>query len=239
MKKMRLLTLAVMAVFAANAQDTSMNNTTRIGSAMQQTPQLRTPMAVKTRFGLKAGVNLARLSAKEFTATAEPHTNTKTSFNAGAFVNIPLGGMFRIQPELVFSSQGSKVEEMIAASAGTRQYNYEYDLHYVNLPVMFQLQTQKGFFVETGPQFSYLIDAKSKGATPLSTEDETDYDYYFDNFDIAWGVGVGYLSRIGLGVNARYNYGIRNIVNENDVDLGEMRNRVLQFGLVYHFGAYK
>ncbi|HUQ96435.1 MAG TPA: porin family protein, partial [Chitinophagaceae bacterium] len=231
--------IALAGSMLAAAQDSTMNTTRPIGSAQLTTPQLRTPMAIKTRFGIKGGVNMAMLSAKEFVASAKPETNNKTSYYAGAFVNIPLGAMLKLQPELVFSSQGSKMQETVTTTGGSRTFNYEEDLDYLNLPVMFQLQTPGGFVVETGPQFSYLIDAKQKGTSPISTSNETDLDPYRDNFDIAWAVGVGYISRIGLGINARYNYGIRNIVQENDVNIGELRNRVLQFGLSYQFGANK
>jgi hypothetical protein len=238
MKRMSLLTLLITAGIAVYAQNTTSGNVP-IGSMSPQTPQLRTPMEVKTRFGLKGGVNVAKLSAIEFTATAEPSTNNKTSYHAGAFVNIPIGGLFKLQPELIYSSQGSKMQETVTSTGGSRTYNYEEDLNYLNLPVMLQLQTPGGFVVETGPQFSYLLDARQKGETPISTTDKTDIKDYRDKFEMAWGLGVGYLTRIGVGIGARYNYGIRNIVEENDVSIGELRNRVLQFSLSYQFGASK
>jgi hypothetical protein len=247
MKKVSMLTLALTATLAVFAQDTTTTTTTVTDPGMMMgqtgTPRLRTPMAVQTRFGLKGGVNLASLSAKEFTATANPSTNNKTGYHVGAFVNIPLSATTRLQPELVLSSQGSKMEESRnnAGGTGSTRYNYEEDLNYINLPIMFQVQTAGGFFVETGPQFSYLIDAEQNGTSPISTTDRTNIDHIRDNFDIAWGLGVGYLSRVGLGIGARYNYGIRNIVNETGStgDVGELRNRVLQIGLVYQFGAHK
>jgi hypothetical protein len=245
MKKVSILTLALATTLAVFAQDTTTTTTTTdLGPGMKDqtgTPRLRTPMAVQTRFGLKGGVNLATLSAQEFTATANPGTNNKTAYHVGAFVNIPLSATIRLQPELVLSSQGSKMEEQRTTTGGTTQYIYEEDLNYINLPIMLQVQTVGGFFVETGPQFSYLLDAEQNGTSPISTTDRTNIDPFRDNFDIAWGLGVGYLSRVGLGIGARYNYGLRNIVNENDNtgNVGELRNRVLQIGLVYQFGAHK
>ena len=44
--------------------------------------------------------------------------------------------------------------------------------------------------------------------------------------------GGGYLVRSGLGVDVRYNLGISNISENNDVDV---KNRVWQFGLFYQF----
>lgn len=240
MKKMSLLTMLITTTFAAFSQNTTIGGSAPIGSMNRQTPQLRTPMAVKTRFGIKAGVNSVTLSAKEFTTTAAPQTTRKTSWHAGAFVNVPIGGSFKLQPELVYSSQGSKMHETVTSTGGSRNFNYEEDLDYLNLPVMVQLQTPGGFVVETGPQFSYLLRATQKGTSPISTTDKTDIKENRDHFDLAWGVGVGYLSRIGLGVSARYNYGIRNIMHEeNSANIGELRNRVLQFSLNYQFGAHK
>jgi hypothetical protein len=52
---------------------------------------------------------------------------------------------------------------------------------------------------------------------------------------------LGYVTRVGLGFNARYNFGLTNIIDEGESDLmiGELKNRGLQIGLSYQFGAYK
>lgn len=241
MKKIYLSTLALATGLVVMAQ----------GDPLIGTPAhkpVRTDMEVKTRFGIKAGVNSAKLSVKDDSyanPAFAPETNHKTSFHAGAFVNIPLGGNFRLQPELIWSGQGSKMQQETSTTTGTgttiTKYNFEEDLHYVNLPIMLQLQSPGGFYIETGPQLSYLVDAKQKGRSPISTTDETDLDPVRDNFDIAWAAGVGYNTRIGLGIGARYNYGLRNIVKESSSgnSQDDFQNRVIQVGLTYQFGAYK
>ncbi len=237
MKKIYLSTLALATGLAALAQ----------GDPMIGTPAhkpVRTEMEVKTRFGIKAGVNSAQFKVNNDAYTpssAAPDASHKTSFHAGAFVNVPIGGNFRLQPELIYSGQGSKIGETVTTNAGTRTFRYEEDLHYVNLPIMLQLQSPGGFYIETGPQLSYLIDAKTKGTTPISTTDETDMEDMRDNFDIAWAAGIGYTTRIGLGIGGRFNYGFRNIVKENSsgVSMGDLENRVIQIGLTYQFGAHK
>jgi hypothetical protein len=239
MKKISLSTLALATSFALFAQGDPV-----IGTPNRDHKPLRTEMEVKTRFGIKAGVNMAKFNVHEDTyanPSLAPEGSYKTSFNAGAFVNIPIGGNFRLQPELLWSGQGSKISEKTSQSTGTTTFRYEEDLHYVTLPIMLQLQSPSGFYLELGPRLGYLIDAKSKGQTPISTTEETDRDYYYDNFDIGWSGGVGYTTRIGLGVGARYNYGFRNIVKENSSgnSPGDVENRVISFGLSYMFGAYK
>ena len=97
---------------------------------------------------------------------------------------------------------------------------------------MVQYQTPGGFFVEAGPHLAY----QTKGDTNDGTELED-----LKKFDYGVGGGIGYLSRIGLGIGARYNLGFANI-SDNDAtgnDDGKYKNRVLQIGLTYHFGAAK
>jgi len=239
MKKISLSALAVATSMAVFAQGDPV-----IGSPNRDHKPIRTEMEVKTRFGIKGGVNMAKFKVNDDAyspTSAAPDASHKTSFHAGVFVNVPLGGNFRLQPELVWSGQGSKIGETITSNTGTRTFRYEEDLHYVNLPIMLQLQSPGGFYVETGPQLSYLVDAKTKGATPISTTEETDMDDFRDNFDIGWAAGIGYTTRIGLGIGGRFNYGFRNIVKENSagVSRGDLENRVIQIGLTYHFGAHK
>lgn len=212
--------------------------------AQESNPQLRTPMVVKTRIGLRGGVNLADLTAKNLpSGSTYSEAESKTSFNAGVFANIPLGGsMLRFQPEVSFSSQGGKVHGPSGTSTGG---TFEQDLHYLNLPLNFQLMTKNGFFVQTGPQLGYLVSAKIKNPSgtgaPAATDDNKDD---FDKLDFSWTGGVGYMSRIGLGIDLRYNIGIANIVADDARTTapfrgGTWKNSVGQFSLIYQFGAYK
>lgn len=206
-----------------------------------QSNQMTTPMAIKTRFGIKAGVNLAEFRLNGFPSGTQPGTNLKTSMHAGFLANIPLGvGGWAVQPELLYSGQGSKLNSTTTIGTITTNSAYEQDLSYITLPVMIQWKHRSGFFVETGPQAGYLIRGKQDG--PGDTE--SDNKDNFDNFDFSWGAGLGFLSRVGLGVGARYNLGLTNTVedgggNGSANDGIEMKNKVIQIGLFWHFGAGK
>lgn len=219
MKKIYLFALATMMSAAVFAQDAS--------------PKLRTPMEVKTRFGLRGGVNLADLRFKDLpSGSLVTEAQSKTSFVAGVFANVPIGSQFRFQPEVDFSSQGGKLQG--PSGSGATSYG-EQDLHYINVPLNFQWQSPSGFFLQTGPQVGYLLAAKIKNASG-ETDDKDD----FDKIDFAWTAGLGYLSRIGLGLDLRYNYGIANIIEDNTSGLsGTVKNSAAQISLVYHFGAFK
>ncbi|MFN2458825.1 MAG: porin family protein [Chitinophagaceae bacterium] len=217
MKKISLFTLTVLIGLGVFAQDQ---------------PVLRTEMAVTPRFGIKAGVNMPTLEIDDDSQTNPLNTNMKTSFNAGVFVNVPLGGNLRFQPELVYNGQGSKVSTTVGAST----QNFEYDFHYLSVPLMFQLQSPGGFWGELGPQIGFLLKGEQDG--PGSTEVDLKDD--MKKTDFSASAGIGYLSRIGLGLGARYNMGFSNIYDADAPnDEGKYKNRVLSFSLYYHFGANK
>ncbi|HEX8314603.1 MAG TPA: porin family protein [Flavisolibacter sp.] len=229
MKKISLFALALCTSAAVFAQDNQ--------------PQLRTPMAVTPRFGIRGGVNLADLTAKNV-SSGYTEAQSKTAFNGGIFINIPLGtSMFRFQPEISYSSQGGKVQ---GASGTTGAGTFEQDLDYLNLPLNFQLMTKNGLFIQTGPQVGFLVGAEIGSATGGTAMNGGNKDA-FDKFDLSWTGGVGYLSRVGLGIDLRYNIGIANVVADdapNNAGMAPFRgqtwkNSVGQFSLIYHFGGHK
>src|SRR5215212_11263052 len=204
----------------------------------QSEPQLVTPMAVKTRFGIKGGVNLATLEIDD-QSTPNMNTNMKTSFYGGVFANIPISSMFRFQPEVLYSGQGTKADARSSTEATLAGIN-EYDFRYIAVPLMFQLMSKGGAFVELGPQFSVL--AKANGDRLNDNSVELKKSDYVKKTDFAGAVGLGYLSRIGLGINARYVNGFSNVWNNDNspsTSDAKYKNRVVQIGLMYHFGAGK
>lgn len=207
-------------------------------SIAQDQPQLTTPMSVETRFGIKGGVNLATL---EIDDDSDPNMNTnmKTSFHGSAFVNIPLSANFRFQPEVMFTSQGTKSSVRSSTESTLAGIN-EYDFRYIAVPLMFQWMSTGGFFVELGPQFSYLT--KANGDRQNDNSVELKNSDYVKKTDFAGDAGIGYLSRIGLGLNARYVHGFSNVWNNDkspSTSDAQYKNRVVQIGLIYHFGAGK
>lgn len=167
----------------------------------------------QVRIGLKGGVNLANLNADGF------DTKMKIGFNAGAIAKFSVTSAFSIQPELLYSSQGTSIEELDA----------KLELNYINIPVMFQYNVA-GFILETGPQMGVLASAKVKANG--QSEDMKDL---YKSIDFSWGIGAGYqMSGSGLGITARYNIGLSSIAEEGgDVSV---KNSVIQLGFFYMLG---
>ena len=165
-------------------------------------------------FGIKGGLNMAK-----FTNENGFDYKFKPSVNIGILDHIHITKTFAIQPELVFSMQGTKF-----TSANT---DFRVNLAYINLPILFQLMTESGFRFETGPQVGVLLSAKTKtGST--TTDAKSD----FKTADLAWVFGIGYITKSKFGFDARYNLGLTDITKATT---SSIKNSVIQVGVFYQF----
>ncbi|RYD90124.1 MAG: PorT family protein [Sphingobacteriales bacterium] len=234
MKKISLVAFGCLAVASVMAQ----NGTTTAGN--KDYKPLRTPMTKATRFGLAAGVNLAKFAMEDVPASMSVSTTMKTSMYGGAFINFPIGGILRLQPGVFYNGLGSKISNSVV---GATTRSYEQDLHYISVPLTLQIVPgNTGFFLEFGPQIGYLFTGKREETTAGSNGDNMFNKSDYDRTDFAVHGGIGYITRIGFGVEAKYYNGFTNVYkDEGSVSASgqEARNRAWQFGLFYHFGAAK
>ena len=166
------------------------------------------------QLGLKGGLNVSNIMGDNF------DYNPRASFHAGGLAHIHLNKQWALQPELVFSAQGSKY-----SNSGN---DYITKLDYLNVPFLFQFMTASGFRVETGPQLGFLLKARSK----VNEGVNNNVNDAFKPVDFSWAIGAGFLFPSGFGLDARYNAGISKI-NENGG--ANLRNSVFQFGVFYQF----
>lgn len=161
-------------------------------------------------FGLKGGMNVASVS--------ESNTKSKIGFYAGVLMNAPIATNFSIQPELLYNSKGFKIDG----------FDITTNLDYISIPVMFQYNLVPQFYLEAGPEFSFLVSAKAKGSgVTLDIKDNV------NSFDMGIGLGAGYYFIPSVGINARYVAGITNADKTNSGS--SVRNNVFQIGLTYKF----
>lgn len=229
MKKISFVALALFVYVFTFAQ-----NTTSSTNVTSTSP----------RFGIKGGVNLAEFLRSKFPAGSEPNVNMRTTFHGGLTMNLPFGsGGLALQPELLYTGAGSKMTSTYTTYVGTtpttNTMSYDQVLHYVSLPVLLQWKSAGGFLLETGPVPAYLISAKQKNPDGTKTDNKS----YFDKFDVAWAGGIGFVSRSGLGIGARYNYGLTNVLkdasNGGYATGAKLKNSVIQIGLSWQFGDNK
>lgn len=177
-----------------------------------------TIFAQNVQLGLKAGLNVSNLSNSNGS-----DMGSKLGPHAGLLAHIHMAPSFAIQPEIMYSEQGAKY----TISNG----EHELKLQYINIPLQFQYMFNNGFRLQTGPQVGFLAGVKDKvgdAETGIFTSED------FKTVDFSWSAGVGYLSYSGLGVDARYNFGLSNI---NDGGSNILKNKVFQVGLFYMFNS--
>lgn len=158
------------------------------------------------KYGVKAGANFYKVTGEE---DFEASRKTKVGLAGGAFVNFSLSETFSVQPELLYSQEGNKQKE------GDESANLK--LNYINIPVLLQYNAS-GFYGETGPQVGFLTSAKIKYEMG-GEEETTDVKDAFKSINFSWAVGLGYRLSNGLGIGARYNIGISNIVDADGARL--------------------
>jgi hypothetical protein len=148
--------------------------------------------------GLKVGVNLYTLDKK---VAAGVSKDMKINMHGGIFYHIPITSLFSIQPEVMYSAEGMNYKQS--------EEEIKTTLHYLNIPLMFQVNTSSGFYGETGPQLGILIQGKSK-TTANNTETVQSLRTLLKKTAFSWGLGAGFHKGC-YGASARYNYGISNL----------------------------
>lgn len=162
-------------------------------------------------WGIKAGLNVTGVSGSDL------ETKSKTGFHAGVVTEFGISDWFAIAPELMYSSQGAKMDvpDMDIRVKGD----------YLNLPIMAKFYVLEKLSLEAGPQFGYALSMKVKA------EDESekmDSDLY-NAFDMSLGVGATY-NFGSFFASARYNFGLTDVVKE-----ASNKNSVFQISVGYKF----
>lgn len=164
--------------------------------------------------GIKAGPNFANLDVKDPQATYD----NRTGWHAGAFANLKFGKV-AVQPELLFSQQGSKVKY-------SANQSFTSNFSYINIPVIIKLYTIAGINLQIGPQFGFLTN-EPEVQDPQGQTVENAYK----KSDVSLAMGVGWDLPFGLTLDGRYNLGLTKI--EDDPTLDATKNQVWQISLGY------
>ncbi|RZL36217.1 MAG: PorT family protein [Pedobacter sp.] len=162
---------------------------------------LTTTQAQSLKYGAKVGSNFSKLDGEGIDG------DNLTSFHIGALVELNLIDNLSIQPELMYSSQGTEVKDE------------KFKLDYVSLPVLakFYLVSEK-LSLEAGPQFSFLIN------------DDVPNTFKTKTFDFAAVGGLGYNVTQNIFVQARYVVGLTDTSKDASVT-----NKVIQLSAGLRF----
>ncbi|HKL34464.1 MAG TPA: porin family protein [Tangfeifania sp.] len=180
-----------------------------------------------SRFGFKGGLNLSNM-----TVEGNDDSNLKAGFHAGVFNKIGITESFSIQPELLYSAKGFKLNyDESAIADGETQFN----LNYIDLPVKLVFNLSRDFEFQLGPYFSYLAganvdtDAEVLEFFNIDSTDELDREN-FNAFEVGLTGGLGFtIDPLVFGFN--YNLGLTQVAKDDEpteVMLGDAKNTVIQ-----------
>src|SRR5688500_10837103 len=112
----------------------------------------------KISFGIKAGPGMSKYNIKQNQSNYTTRTEWKLSYHAGLFARIPVaaGGKFAIQPEILYSRNGSRISETytsidyITGRPVSNLRVYKQVINYINVPLMLQFGLSSGVYAEAG-----------------------------------------------------------------------------------------
>lgn len=176
--------------------------------------------------GVRAGVNLATVHFGG--EGGAPALDARPGLVAGAFVTLPLIGWIDIQPELLFSSKGGRLDDGGIESTLV--------IDYLELPVLARvarpLSGAMRIYAVAGPSVGLRLRARSRTDFGSATE-EIDLDDEVERVDIGMAAGGGVEFR-SLVLDARYTFSLRDI-DADTSDAVTSRNRVFSITAGFRF----
>ncbi|TGE26968.1 porin family protein [Hymenobacter metallicola] len=211
-----------------------------------------TTAQAQVTFGPRVGLNLANISQDLEDSDDEVDTKFLLAPQVGLTLNAQFGNL-SIQPSLLFSQKGFKIEEEETSGGASLKYEVTQRMNYAEIPVNFVYTTgeTEGFQIFAGPYIGIGLGGKSKYklsgfineegenkikfANKYGDEDDTDY---VRALDLGLNAGVGYKAG-PVQAQLGYGLGFSNLIPNDEDDTepkDKIKNRVIQLSLSYFFG---
>lgn len=208
-------------------------------------------MAQQSNVFVKGGLNLANISHNSDGEVDD--AKTLASWHAGVMADLPIGQFFAIQPGILFTGKGSKIQN--GNSSDNNYYKATTNPMYIEVPVnaVFKvpLETNSQLFVGAGPYAAIGIAGKRKiegkvAGISFSRKDNIEFsDDDPTTFNEEEGAALGVMRRFDFGLNAtaglilnkflvQVNYGVGLTKLQSGADNGEdnkNKHRVLSLSV--------
>jgi hypothetical protein len=185
----------------------------------------------ENRFGVKGGINVSNLSVDNAN-----EQNARIGYHAGLYGQIMSSETFALQLELLYSTKGSREQY----SSGSLNQEINYNLGYIDLPVLGVFKLGRQAEIHVGGYASYLLNANvsykgdlASGADDINKDNLKSYDYGLTG-------GFGFNFRKSVQVGARYNYGLVKIADSDSAKMilgNDAKNSVAQVYLAFNFSG--
>lgn len=182
------------------------------------------------RFGVKGGLNLSNLSLED-----NDDSNLRTGFHVGIWAGFPIATNLSIQPELQYSSDGTRwLQESSEYSADA-----SLKLDYIELPISLVYNLSRDVDFHLGPYVAFLANASSEatlktGSSTLNLISDLDKDN-FKSTDFGMQAGMRFhLNPIYIGFG--YKLGLTEVAQDNARNyFGDAANRSIRLSVGYTF----
>ncbi|QCX00479.1 PorT family protein [Aggregatimonas sangjinii] len=210
-------------------------------------------IAQEINFGAKAGFNISSLRG-DYPNGIEK--KAKVGFHIGSLAEYVVNEKIGVQPELLFSRQG------VTSKTNNEGFRLTQTtlLNYLNLALIGKYVVLEKLSIEFGPQFGYVLTAKSKWEyvdnTDSSRNETLEFDLINDQtftflgetfmgegginrFDFGLSLGAAYALNEHVFVQVRYTLGLLTVdeistFNQSN-ESWKLKNSVLQFSVGYQF----
>jgi hypothetical protein len=148
----------------------------------------------------------------------------RTSVHLGFLAEIIVSDNFSVQPELLYSGQGSSDKR----AAGFRRIKADY----ITLPILGKFGLTDNLSFEAGPQLGFLVSSKYK------TDDTNEKIDNIKTLDFSLNAGLEYELSNGVIFQGRYNIGLTNVDGHPVIAPDSNKrasNSVIQFSVGYLF----
>ena len=171
-----------------------------------------TTFAQRFQIGAKAGGNLSNYTG------GNVQSDALAGYHIGGFLNFKFGEVFSVQPEVLYSSQGAKFENLGEKTT--------IKVGYIAIPVMAKVKFNT-VYLEAGPQFSFKTNESGEIPNlPIKS--------FAKSMDLSLGAGLGYHSKSGFGIGARYLAGLSKVGNFDSNNVNpDFKNSVIQLSAFF------
>lgn len=186
----------------------------------------QTTTTPKVRYGLKAGINFTKIAitGQEYQDDEKDDAKNITSFQFGAYADVPLSTSFSIQSGVILNGKGGEIqlsEANTQLGPPTVTGTIKYELMYIEIPVN-AVYRINSFYLGAGPYAAVALSGKYKseltssltGQTEneerdIKLRDHRDADLKRTDFGINFLAGYELKNGFNLGIN--YGIGLSNL----------------------------
>lgn len=177
-------------------------------------------------FGVHGGLNLSNgdYELPNGSSSISFDTDSRVSFYVGGFAELSLNNSaHKLQTGLTYLGNGLKL------SGGGGESTLK--ISQINLPLLFKYSVAEGLYVNVGGYIGAIISAEDEFESGGVTETNSITEG-FKTIDLGLAVGAEYHITPNIFVEARYNFGLVDIIDDPNESL---KNRFFNFGLGYKF----